>query len=83
MDEPKPPSDKVLEFAVPEGALEAQLEDWLERVFQSKDELVQALERLRVSYFALRAGKPATDEEEVLDLVNTALQNADKAKSIV
>lgn len=76
-------SKKVLKFTESQEAIEHQIEDWLKRVFESKDELVAALERLRDSYCALRAGKPVIDDAGILALVETALKNAENAKSIV
>jgi hypothetical protein len=37
------PSDKLLAFVVPQENIEAQLEDWIRKVFESNDELVAAL----------------------------------------
>jgi hypothetical protein len=63
MTESKKPSEKVLEFAVPQDAIEAQIEDWLQRVFESSDELATTLQRLRDSYCALLAdNKPIEDK---------------------
>jgi hypothetical protein len=50
------PSDKLLAFVVPQENIEAQLEDWIRKVFESNDELVAALERVRESYCAVWAG---------------------------
>jgi hypothetical protein len=84
MDQSKEPtSEKMLEFAVPQEGIERQIEDWLQRVFESNDELVAVVERIRDSYGALLAGKPVKDSDEILALVEAALKNAAKAKDIV
>ena len=79
----EPASEKVLEFAVPQEVIERQIEDWLQRIVESNDELVAVMERIRDSYRALLAGKPVKDDDEILAQVETALQNAAKAKTIV
>ena len=79
----EPTSEKVLEFAVPQAAIERQIEDWLQRIVESNDELVVVMERIRDSYRALLAGKPVKDDDEILAQVETALQNAAGAKPIV
>jgi hypothetical protein len=69
---------------VPQENIEAQLEDWIRRVFGSNDELVAALERVRDSYCALLAGrKPVKHDDEILARVEAALQNTAKAKHVV
>ena len=79
----EPTSERVLEFAVPQAAIERQIEDWLQRIVESNDELVVVMERIRDSYRALLAGKPVKDDDEILAQVETALQNAAGAKPIV
>jgi hypothetical protein len=79
----EPTSEKVLEFAVPQEGIERQIEDWLQRIVESNDELVVVVERLRDSYRALLAGKRVKDDDEILAQVEAALQNAAKAKNIV
>lgn len=84
MNESKEPtSEKVLEFVVPQKGIERQIEDWLQRIVDSNDELVVVMERLRDSYRALLAGNPVKDQDEILAQVETALQNGEKAKTIV
>ena len=83
MSESKKPSDKVLEFAVPKENIEAQLEDWIRRVFESNDELATALTRIRDSYRAQLAVHCIKDADEILAQVEGALQNAAKAKNVV
>lgn len=73
----------MLEFAVPQEGIERQIEDWVQRIVESNDELVVVMERIRDSYRALRAGNPVKDDDEVLAQVETALKNAAKAKTIV
>jgi hypothetical protein len=83
MTKSKKPADKVLEFAVPQNSTEAQLEEWIRKVFESNDELVATMERLRDAFCAQLAGNPVKDDDEILAQVEAALQNAAKAKHVV
>jgi uncharacterized Zn finger protein len=73
----------VLEFVAPQENIEAQLEDWIRNVFESNDELVATMERLRDAFCAQLAGNPVRDDDEILAQVEAALQNAAKAKHVV
>jgi hypothetical protein len=83
METPKQPGGKVLPFALPEAAIEAQLEAWVAGIKGSNDKLVAALERIRDSYKTMMAGGSVTDAEEILVAVEAALKNAEKAKNVV
>jgi hypothetical protein len=80
-DMKKPPGSELLEFAVPQD-VEGQLVNWIRGVVESNNELVDALNRLRLSYRALLAGEPVTDAHEILRQVEGALRSADKAKDM-
>jgi hypothetical protein len=73
----KPPGKELLESAV-----EMQLINWIRAVTESNDELVCALNRLRLSYKALLAGEPVTDAQEILRQVEGALRSATKANDM-
>jgi uncharacterized protein (DUF2342 family) len=79
----KQPSGKVLQFAVPQDAIEAQLEAWVVGLIKSNRELAAALERIRDSYTGMMAGESVTDAEQILAAVEAALTQAEKAKNVV
>jgi hypothetical protein len=59
-------NEKVLEFPGPHDGIGSELLHWIRGVVRSGNQLVPALERLRISYKVLRAGKHVTDSEVVL-----------------
>jgi hypothetical protein len=73
----------VLPFTVPQAGIEEQLEAWIQGIIKSNDNLVTALERLRASYNAMRAGKLVTNADQILAQVETALTEAARAKNVV
>jgi hypothetical protein len=77
------PADR-LGFAVAQDVIEAELEleDWIQRVFKSNDELAIALARMRDSYCQFAVHR-LTDNDGILAQVDAALQNATKAKDVV
>jgi hypothetical protein len=82
MIEPKKPP--VSEF--PETGFrhdtEMKLVNWVRAVAESNNELVHALNRLRVSYKVLLRGESVTDAPEILREVEDALASAVKAKDL-
>jgi hypothetical protein len=62
--------------------VEMKLVNWVRGVAESNDELVHALNRLRVSYKVLLSGEPVTDAQEILKEVEDALTGAAKAREI-
>jgi hypothetical protein len=82
MIEPKKPP--VSEF--PETGFrhdtEMKLVNWVRAVAESNNELVHALNRLRVSYKVLLRGESVTDALEILREVEDALASAVKAKDL-
>jgi hypothetical protein len=56
--------------------------NWIREVAASNNELVDALNRLRLSYKVLLAGEPVTDAHEILRQVEGALRSAGKAKGM-
>jgi hypothetical protein len=62
--------------------VETKLVKWVRGVAESNDELVHALNRLRVSYKVLLSGESVTDAPEILREVDDALTCAAKAKDL-
>jgi hypothetical protein len=62
--------------------VEMKLVNWVRGVAESNDELVHALNRLRVSYKVLLSGEPVTDAQEILREVEDALTGAPKARDL-
>jgi hypothetical protein len=83
MTKPKKTSGKILDFAVPQEAIELQIEDWIRRVFESNAELTTSLKRIRDSYCGLLAGKTVNNADEILAEVRATLMKARKAKNVV
>jgi hypothetical protein len=77
----KPPRRELLESGAPQD-VESQLLNWIRGVAESNNELVDALNRLRLSYRMLLGGEPASDANEILRQVEGALRSADKAKNL-
>jgi hypothetical protein len=75
----KPPGRELLESGAPRD-VESQLLTWIRGVAESNNELVDALNRLRLSYKVLLGGEPVSDANEILRQVEGALRSADKAK---
>jgi hypothetical protein len=74
----KPPSS---ETGFPQD-VEIKLVNWVRGVAESNDELVHALNRLRVSYKALLSGESVTDAPEILREVEDVLTGAAKVKDL-
>lgn len=74
----EPQADNVLKFVTTQDETERQLLNWIRGVVESNNKLVPALERLRQSYRAILAGNPATNADEVLWQVETALKHAER-----
>lgn len=79
----KPSKEKVLEFTMPQDGIGPQLVRWVRGVVKSNNELVPALERIRLSYKVLLAGNPVTDAEEVLWQVEGALRDAKQSANFI
>ena len=83
ISERKPPSKKVLEFESPQELIDAQLENLIQRVFASNDELAAVLKRLRDSFKHILKGEAITDPGAVLEQVDIALENAQKPRTFL
>jgi hypothetical protein len=82
MIEPKkPPASEFPETGFRQDT-EMKLVNWVRAVAESNNELVHALNRLRVSYKVLLSGESVTDAPEILREVEDALASAAKAKDL-
>jgi hypothetical protein len=59
---------------------ESPVESWIHRLVETKDNLVSALELLRLSYNAMQAGKPILEADKILEQVEGILKHAEKMK---
>jgi hypothetical protein len=63
--------------------VEMELVNWVRAVAESNDELVHALNRLRISYKVLLSGESVTDAPEIMREPEDALTDAAKAKDLL
>jgi hypothetical protein len=80
MANPNPASGKLLSFPTVKQNPESPVENWIHRLVETKDNLVSALELLRISYNAMQAGKPIMEAEKILEQVEGILKHAEKVK---
>lgn len=80
MANPNPGSGKLLSFPMLKQNSESPVENWIHRLVETKDNLVSALELLRISYNAMQAGKPIMEAEKILEQVEGILKHAEKVK---
>jgi hypothetical protein len=66
---------KLLSFPVPTPVPESRAENWSLRILETKDNLVCALEFLRIAYNEMLAGKPVKSVDEVLARVEAIVGN--------
>jgi hypothetical protein len=69
---------KVLSFPAPTPVPGSSAEDWSLRILKTKDNLVSALEFLRIAYNERLAGKPLKGADEILAQVNTILRDKEE-----
>jgi hypothetical protein len=69
---------KVLSFPAHTPVPGSSAEDWNLRILETKDNLVSALEFLRIAYNERLAGKPVKAVDEILAQVDTILRNDGK-----
>jgi hypothetical protein len=81
MVNPNRASGKVLFFPTPKQNAESAVENWIHRILETKDNLVSALELLRISYNAMLAGKPVREADEILAQVEGILQHGEAVKT--
>lgn len=83
ISERKAQSKKVLEFGTPQDAIDAQLENMIQRVFASNDELAAALKRLRDSFKHILKGEAIADAGALVEQADIALENAQKPRNFI
>jgi hypothetical protein len=69
---------KLLLFPAPGLTPGSPAENWSLRVLETKDNLLSALEFLRIAYNEMLAGKPVKSVDEVLARVEAILRNDPK-----
>jgi hypothetical protein len=80
MANPNRASGKLLSFPMLKQNPESPVESWIHRLVETKDNLVSALELLRISYNAMQAGKPILEADKILEQVEGILKHAEKMK---
>ena len=66
---------KLLPFPVPRPVPGSPAENWCLRILETKDNLVSALELLRIAYNEMLAGKPVKAADEILANVEAILRD--------
>jgi hypothetical protein len=69
---------KLLSFPVSTPVPESPAEDWSLRILETRDNLVCALEFLRIAYNEMLAGKPVKGADEILAEVEAILRKDEK-----
>jgi hypothetical protein len=69
---------KLLSFPVPRPVPGSPAENWCLRILETKDNLVSALELLRIAYNEMLAGKPVKAADEILAQVEAILRKDEK-----
>jgi hypothetical protein len=74
---------KLLSFSAPTPVPGSSAEDWSRRILETRDNLVNALEFLRIAYNEMLAGKPVKAADEVMAQVDTILRHDEKKPPVV
>jgi hypothetical protein len=69
---------KLLSFPAPRPVPGSPAENWCLRILETKDNLVSALELLRIAYNEMLAGKTVKAADEILAQVEAILRKDDK-----
>jgi hypothetical protein len=69
---------KLLSFPVPRPVPGSPAENWSLRILETRDNLVSALEFLRIAYNEMLAGKPVKAADEILAQVEAILRKDEK-----
>jgi hypothetical protein len=77
----KLPDKKLLSFPTSHDSVETKLLGWIRGILQSNDQLVEALEHLRLSYKVLQTGKSVPDAAEILWQVEVTLSEAQRSRN--
>jgi hypothetical protein len=71
-------SGKLLLFPSPNPITGLPAENWRRRILETKDNLVSAIEFLRIAYIEMLAGKPVKAADEILAQVEAILRTDEK-----
>ena len=66
---------KLLLFPSPNSITGLPAEDWGRRVLEIKDNMVSAIEVLRIAYLEMLAGKPVKPADQILAQVEAIVRN--------
>jgi hypothetical protein len=66
---------KLLLFPAPTSVPGSPAENWILRILEAKDNLVSALEFLRIAYNEMLGGRPVKSVDEVLARIEAILKN--------
>jgi hypothetical protein len=69
---------KLLSFPVPRPVSGSPAENWSFRILETKDNLVSALDFLRITYNEMLAGKPVKAADEILAQVEAIMRKGEK-----
>jgi hypothetical protein len=72
---------KLLSFPAPTPVPGSSAEDWNRRILEIRDNLMSALEFLRITYNETLAGKPVKAADEILAQVVTILRHDERIPS--
>lgn len=70
---------KLLSFPAPTPAPGSAAQNWNIRILETKDNLVSALDYLRIAYNEMLAGRPVKAADEILAHVEAILRSNEKA----
>jgi hypothetical protein len=69
---------KLLSFPAPTPVPGSPAQNWSVRILETKDNLVSALDYLRVAYNEMQAGRPVKAADEIMVQVEAILRNDKK-----
>jgi hypothetical protein len=69
---------KVLSFPAPAPALGSADQEWNVRILETKDNLVSALDYLRIAYNEMLAGRPVKAADEIVAHVEAILRSNER-----
>jgi hypothetical protein len=69
---------KLLSFPASTPASGSPAQDWSARILETKDNLVSALDYLRIAYNEMLAGRPVKSADEILAHVEAILKSSEK-----
>jgi hypothetical protein len=69
---------KLLSFPAPAPASGSLAQNWNVRILETKDNLVSALDYLRIAYNEMLAGRPVKAVDEIVAHVEEILKNHEK-----